>query len=395
MGWSAAVALAGLPALLSSLCVVAVAETGGVPVLCEGRNRPSVEFLSGLGGVCLLAWTTVLDVFVWERSGVEWRQTLAVHPLDGAVGSHAGKEGLHAMAGRSGALSLGLLAGVVAARVGAPPPWVAAATLPCVVVATVVVRPFWLAEWVMSWGFVGAAHVQFPHVLVADVMTSCCLSMWQLISFGCYVILGAHRSDIARPFVFAAPFILRAVQCMRCMFDARMGGSTGWDVWQHASNGCKYATAILVVWTSTRYERLGDDDEFHATWRVVWISSCILKTIYCTWWDVVMDWGLFSQRRVGRRESSTWSGGSLGPGASIWRVVASAGNACARASWTLAISPRQSRGEWELLLACIELLRRAAWNVLRVEWEVISHTPGGGEGEDAAQRRPLLAESGV
>ena len=203
------------------------------------------------------------------------------------------------------------------------------------------------------------------------------------------------------------------MQCARAYWDTRER--------KHVLNGLKYCTSIAVVVLSLFVDKVSGVDR-------VWWAMSIVSTLYALGWDLVMDWGhplctirgfqtlVFgeSRKECTVQSESCWrqplsrsgSRSSIGSGASsqehplspsktaipratsnrasdLWKGrrypshvynIAAATNALARLGWAVYISPGQQVLQQHsiLLLGCIELLRRAQWAAIRLEWEQLN-----------------------
>mmetsp|Transcript_24782 Transcript_24782/g.51851 ORF Transcript_24782/g.51851 Transcript_24782/m.51851 type:complete len:228 (+) Transcript_24782:169-852(+) len=151
-----------------------------------------------------------------------------------------------------------------------------------------------------------------------------------------------------RATLLVLPFWLRLMQCCRQYRDTRLR--------KHAFNALKYCTSIAVVALS-----LVSSSE-HNKWAYAWTCVSVLSSLYTFWWDIHMDWGLRICRTARTRTFvyPHW-----------FYIVAVFLNGCARLTWAVYISPGQTvvRQHVVLVLGCVELLRRAQWALLRLEWE--------------------------
>jgi len=191
------------------------------------------------------------------------------------------------------------------------------------------------------------------------------------------------------------PFWIRLMQCVRAYRDTR--------VRRHIANGLKYSCSISVVAISSF-----DHDAHSPAWLVM---SCI-STLVAALWDVLVDWGLGppslrgwihgqvgtagsdhglgSFRKVGwtrqqqteQRDKSAHCAGEFSwllrpvrvfPDWVYYAVVTS--NTLCRLGWAVYISRGDAVNAQHLILvlAAVELFRRAQWALLRVEWEQISN----------------------
>ena len=264
-----------------------------------------------------------------------------------------------------------------------------------------------------------SSPVDFRHVLLTDALTSAGLMLWQTECAACLFATGSwtNGADAAaaagkcvgdsknalygKPIVLMFPFWLRLWQCV-----AQCNGPLG-NTW-HAVNAMKYLSCIAVTIASTFYE-LSRDDEFsnsntmfgvsETSWYAAWVGALCFKTVFCFWWDVVMDWGLARVGLFGERLGlAKQTGGAAGAGdvdeeldsddeelidedlelnddAHGWPFlrpqllysppmlyyVAVAFDFAGRLSWGLAISPHWCDGGCTLGLGLLELLRRVLY----------------------------------
>ena len=171
------------------------------------------------------------------------------------------------------------------------------------------------------------------------------------------------------------PFYLRLMQCVRQFYDAVRAGSEEWR--QPLFNASKYSLSLLVVSLSVA----GGRSDY-------WLIASICSTLFVFSWDVLVDWGIGPQpvRRLVRRlftPSQPFNGGEFA-GASYWLrpvrnfepkwyVAAIVVDLIGRLSWAMYISTDSTivQQHFTLLLGTVELLRRATWALLRVEWAQI------------------------
>jgi hypothetical protein len=114
----------------------------------------------------------------------------------------------------------------------------------------------------------------------------------------------------------------------------------------------------------------------------------VLKTVYCFVWDVEKDWnlylfGFFNGTLISKRNGRTRF-------QERYYYIAVILDLIGRGIWTAAISPEIIPPRFGLLLAFIEICRRAMWNVLRVEKQQIHMEEKMGK-EDSWQVKVELA----
>jgi len=102
-------------------------------------------------------------------------------------------------------------------------------------------------------------------------------------------------------------------------------------------------------------------------WYTAWAIVSAVSSVYAYIWDIVMDWGLRPWALPGHLSKAKRP--FLYP--SWCYYAAGCTNGVARLTWALYISPGQQVVEQHVILVmgCIELLRRAQWALLRLEWE--------------------------
>ncbi|ORX96222.1 SPX domain-domain-containing protein [Clohesyomyces aquaticus] len=156
-------------------------------------------------------------------------------------------------------------------------------------------------------------------------------------------------------FFAALPAIWRALQCIRRYYDTR-------NVFPHLVNCGKYTATILFYITLSIYRI----NKVHET-RAIFITFAVINSIYCSIWDVVMDWSLgdphahhpFLRDTLGYKR--------------IWTYyVAMALDPLLRFNWIFyAIWPieLQHSAVLSFVVAFSEVCRRGMWTLFRVENE--------------------------
>lgn len=217
------------------------------------------------------------------------------------------------------------------------------------------------------------SSVHFHHILITDILTSATLLLWELLYAVCHFsttdwsyrtvsgsdgalspdACSASHSPFMQNFktaVYCIPFWMRLVQCLALWHQS------GYLTHRHVVNGGKYLSALAVIITSAALSWVGHDS-YRLTYGV-WITSLVIKTIYCTFWDLRIDWGLVQPGASGLRHVLVF--------ASRWYYAASVFNLLGRVSWALAISPNFCNESCTLGLGIVELVRRSQWLVFRV-----------------------------
>lgn len=150
------------------------------------------------------------------------------------------------------------------------------------------------------------------------------------------------------------------MQCLRLFVETMAA--------KHFFNGVKYASSIAVILLSF----------FPLTARhLVWWGVGIASATYACWWDIHMDWGLGAgpvRRALNGEELGGYSKWWLLRPARYYHVwfyyFVLITNAFARFAWIIYISPDQMvvAQHWILILGAVEILRRAQWAMIRLEW---------------------------
>lgn len=159
------------------------------------------------------------------------------------------------------------------------------------------------------------------------------------------------------------PFWVRFWQCARSYCDSRAK--------KHIFNGLKYCSSIIVICLS------------FTTYSKTWLAMAIFSTCYSYTWDILMDWGLGPDWLRAKLHGEEFGRPARWPFTRavclyprwVYTTIALT-NLLARCGWAIVISPGQKvlKNHIVLLLGCVELLRRAVWSILRVEWEDVHHT---------------------
>eukprot|EP00070_Physeter_catodon_P047684 XP_028354578.1 uncharacterized protein LOC112062859 [Physeter catodon] len=170
-----------------------------------------------------------------------------------------------------------------------------------------------------------------------------------------------------RPVLVGIPYYLRLCQCI-CRYRARKGDAQTQRL--HLLNCGKYIAGILVIiCNSLPWESFGVSPY---SMCLIWVSSYVCGTIYMFFWDVKVDWGLMPDpdhflRAAGRSMYPSW----------MYQSIA-VGNLIGRVTWAITLMPMSfsSLGSHllNLVISVVEISRRAAWVVLRLENEHISNS---------------------
>ncbi|KAL0282205.1 UNVERIFIED_CONTAM: Phosphate transporter [Sesamum angustifolium] len=212
--------------------------------------------------------------------------------------------------------------------------------------------------------------VSLPDFFLADQLTSQVQALRSLEFYICYYGWGDYKlrenscksSDVFNTFSFivaGVPYWWRLLQCLRRLYeekDAKQG-----------YNGLKYLSTIVAVCARTAYTL-----NRGATWKLVaWIAS-IIATIYSTYWDIVMDWGLFQ-----RSSKNRWLRDKLLIPHKTVYFVAIVLNVLLRLAWMQTVMNitifSLHRQTMVALVASLEIIRRGLWNFFRLENEHLNN----------------------
>eukprot|EP01117_Protostelium_nocturnum_P007705 TRINITY_DN2766_c0_g1_i2.p1 TRINITY_DN2766_c0_g1~~TRINITY_DN2766_c0_g1_i2.p1 ORF type:complete len:824 (-),score=249.76 TRINITY_DN2766_c0_g1_i2:620-3091(-) len=206
-------------------------------------------------------------------------------------------------------------------------------------------------------------NVKFRDFFLADQLASISIVLYDLEYTICYFFSDAWTDDKkclaaniwTRPVVAALPAFWRFMQCIRRYRD---DGN-----YAHLLNAGKYSTVFFVSTFSVLRFNVDDD---YATW---WLFSVIVSSIYSNYWDVYRDWGLGDFKAKFLRKKLLYKR----PAFYYFAIVS---NLLLRLTWILSISPDLiykfvpiHPASFAVLVATLEILRRAQWNLLRLENE--------------------------
>eukprot|EP00922_Rhytidocystis_sp_ex-Travisia-forbesii_P049623 GHVS01073843.1.p1 GENE.GHVS01073843.1~~GHVS01073843.1.p1 ORF type:complete len:920 (+),score=172.47 GHVS01073843.1:197-2956(+) len=264
--------------------------------------------------------------------------------------------------------------------------------------------------------------------VMGDILTSFAHPLGDLEYTACYFITGLPStpascpsvSPIVKPLIFAFPFYLRLCQCLVRYRREAAQATTTWEGFIHLANAGKYVSGLTVVVCAAIPWNLW----LGSSWgKVPWVSAYVIATVYMFVWDVYIDWGFDSAyaepsqgvafiRRSGSRMYPQWM-----------YVTIAVLNLFGRSTWAMTLMPIEILADKELnatlialVVSAIEIMRRSAWTLLRLENEHLTNSSkyramlwvprlyaGGGadigergevEGGDAASWRIRATKSG-
>mmetsp|Transcript_17783 Transcript_17783/g.24763 ORF Transcript_17783/g.24763 Transcript_17783/m.24763 type:complete len:701 (-) Transcript_17783:238-2340(-) len=224
---------------------------------------------------------------------------------------------------------------------------------------------WWLLRTVFKIVTAPFHKIQFQDFFVGDQLVSIAIVLYDFEYSLCFLLYDAWMdTDICtkantwtRPLIASLPSIWRFLQALRRYRDTN-------DT-RHLWNSGKYFTAICVAICSTL--RANVSDKFLSLWLVAIITS----TLYANYWDIFQDWGLGNTENKYLRPKLLYAYPTV-------YYTAIATNFAMRLMWTLTISPDSLHliGDpfiLPLVLACVEIIRRAQWNIFRLENEQLNN----------------------
>ncbi|KAK4485541.1 hypothetical protein RD792_008183 [Penstemon davidsonii] len=215
--------------------------------------------------------------------------------------------------------------------------------------------------------------VTLPDFFLADQLTSQVQALRSVQFYVCYYVWGDYKrrentcgdSQVFNTLSFIVagiPYWWRLLQCLRRLFEER-------DAMQ-GYNGLKYFLTIVAV--STRIAYTLTREEENNWWLVLaWVTS-IIATIFSTYWDIVLDWGLLQPNSKNR-----WLRDRLLiPHKSVY-FLAIVLNVLLRLAWmqtVLGITVFSlHRQTMVALVASLEIIRRGIWSFFRLENEHLNN----------------------
>ncbi|ETN44211.1 uncharacterized protein HMPREF1541_10762 [Cyphellophora europaea CBS 101466] len=208
----------------------------------------------------------------------------------------------------------------------------------------------------------GLYPVEFRDFYLGDMYTSSSYTMSQVALFFCLYSnewdnpprCNSNHSRLLG-FFTALPAIFRALQCLRRFKDSR-----NW--FPHMANFAKYCGNILY-YTSLSLYRI---DQSYQT-RAAFMTFAALNAVYCTLWDILMDWSLgdwvssnkFLRARLAYKKRRIY-------------YAAMMVNIVLRQQWivyAIFTEDLQHSSAASFFVGFAEVFRRGMWSLLRVENE--------------------------
>ena len=233
--------------------------------------------------------------------------------------------------------------------------------------------------------------VVFPDFFIADQLTSQSTAIADLmITFGI-----ASEATSTRAIAATLPQWWRLAQCVRRARDSlvlKRGGSAK----AHILNGGKYSLAIVAIWLRFSAATTSSDHT-SMRWIIAYLATSV-SVLYSLTWDFVMDWTVVSFNRANKWYFEILPRRTLVKSKAAW-IIAVVFNIMGRSASLFAAVPglplaTLSAQALVTGLAGVEVVRRAMWNVFRVENEHSSNVGAfraAGDSEFDALEDPFVA----
>ncbi|TYJ37777.1 hypothetical protein E1A91_A05G399200v1 [Gossypium mustelinum] len=215
--------------------------------------------------------------------------------------------------------------------------------------------------------------VTLPDFFLADQLTSQVQAFRSLEFYLCYYVWGNFRersnkcedSEVYRVFyivVAIVPYWLRFIQCLRRLLEEKDAA--------HGVNGLKYLSTIAAVALRTIYQF---QKQKTTAWLVLAAATSGMATIFNTYWDIVIDWGLLR-----RKSSNPWLRDKLVLAHKVVYFLAMALNCVLRLVWMQQVLGIQTvlflhGTALTAVVASLEIIRRGIWNFFRLENEHLNN----------------------
>ncbi|KAF5206407.1 Phosphate transporter pho1-like protein [Thalictrum thalictroides] len=210
---------------------------------------------------------------------------------------------------------------------------------------------------------------------LADQLTSQVQALRSLLFYICYYGWGdfkqrrntCFRSDVYGIFTFIVatiPYWSRLFQCLRRFCEDRDS--------MHIYSGLKYFSTVLALLARIAYRRRIELRQSGEMWWMVALVTSIIATVYNTFWDIVVDWGLLR-----RHSKNRWLRDKLIlPHNSVYFAFMVL-NILLRLAWLQLVLNNQVpflHVQTQIaIVASLEIIRRGIWNFFRLENEHLNN----------------------
>ncbi|VVB03943.1 unnamed protein product [Arabis nemorensis] len=214
--------------------------------------------------------------------------------------------------------------------------------------------------------------VTLPDFLLADQLTSQVQALRSVQFYICHYGWGDYKlrkntctdSDAYSAFLFivaVVPYVCRLLQCLRRLFEEKNP--------EQGYNGLKYFLTIVAVCLRTTYSV---DEDNQLVWRILAGIFSAIAAIFCTYWDLVLDWGLLN-----RTSKNPWLRDKLLVPQKKVYFIAMILNILLRFAWLQTVLDFNfsfmHRQTMVAVVASLEIIRRGIWNFFRLENEHLNN----------------------
>ncbi|CAA7037852.1 unnamed protein product [Microthlaspi erraticum] len=214
--------------------------------------------------------------------------------------------------------------------------------------------------------------VTLPDFLVGDQLTSQVQALRSVQFYICYYGWGdfkqrkntcgeSHAYNAFFFIVAVIPYFSRLLQCLRRLFEEKNA--------EQGYNGLKYFLTIVAVCLRTMYS-VQEENQF--IWRILAGIFSAIAAIFCTYWDLVLDWGLLN-----RTSKNRWLRDKLLVPQKKVYFIAMILNILLRFAWLQTVLDFNfsfmHRQTMVAVVASLEIIRRGIWNFFRLENEHLNN----------------------
>mmetsp|Transcript_40964 Transcript_40964/g.55817 ORF Transcript_40964/g.55817 Transcript_40964/m.55817 type:complete len:309 (-) Transcript_40964:783-1709(-) len=219
--------------------------------------------------------------------------------------------------------------------------------------------------------FIADIFCSMPKIF-SDLLYSACIYLPPVGDTSTCTPAASPAFAVASSVCLVIPFYFRLMQSLRCAYDAWTQNRS--SLRRHLLNACKYTASITLVVISILKPGYERGTTARQRLETAWLCLSVLCTAANYAWDVVMDWGLLQGIRDEAEADTGLSSCLLRPHRLYpdwFYYSAICSNAVMRFGWAVYVSPEQEVVSQHaiLLLACVELVRRFVWALLRLEWQ--------------------------
>ena len=358
----------------------------------DARIRPQypVEWVQsvlpvyrGIGVLLLLEWGWGCNLYIWDKYRINYMQLLELDTRSTMTYAEVFDEATTA--------SMMFLANfLIYFKIlrGDFPPWIPAGYFPILLFIYMLYK---LLPWsghgrsVIWYGLAQVVLSPFGRVIflttyTGDILTSLVKPIIDWSYTLCFLVTLEWVNDsvndevclqsrlfnyVIVPLLSALPLWFRFMQCLRRYMDTRKR-------WPHLANAGKYALSHSVVLFGVFHHTFTDSKSIDS-YRVYWIISLVISTLYSYLWDIFIDFGLGDMRYGGLRDQLMYSSKTV-------YYVCIVADLFLRFAWSLTLVPRGEHAPFapsviiylQPLLAVAEVTRRCMWGALRLEYEHIN-----------------------